>query len=188
MYKDTFSIVERVHHILSTVVSSGDTVIDATAGRGNDTLYLAQLVGPSGKVWAFDIQEEACAATKEKLTQNHIAWVEVVCASHDCLAAYVQTPIKAGVFNLGYLPGANHQVVTKGESTLAALEAMMPLLEPGGAIVLVCYLGHDGGRYEYDMVCELSEGLPAANWCVEELRLVNKKLAPRVIILRKLDT
>ena len=187
MYKDIFSMVERVHYILATVVSSGDRVVDATAGGGNDTLYLARLVGPSGKVWAFDIQEEACAVTREKLSQAQIDWAEVVCASHARLAEYVQGAIKAGVFNLGYLPGANHQVTTKGPTTLAALKAMMSLLTPGGIIVLVCYLGHEGGSCEYDMVCSLAEGLPAARWCAEECRLVNKKLAPRIITLKKLD-
>ena len=187
MYRDVFSMVDRVHHMLSRVVSSGDVVVDATAGRGNDTLFLAQLVGELGKVWAFDIQEEACTITREKLAQEHITWANVVCANHDRLAAYVQTPIKAGIFNLGYLPGANHQMITKGETTLAALQGMMELLLPEGIIILVCYLGHDGGRCEYDMICELSESLPAANWCVEECRLLNKRLAPRIIVIKKLD-
>lgn len=39
----------------------GDTVIDATAGNGHDTVFLAQLVGRQGRVWAFDVQSSALA-------------------------------------------------------------------------------------------------------------------------------
>lgn len=34
----------------------GDTVVDATCGNGHDTLCLARAVGPSGTVFAFDVQ------------------------------------------------------------------------------------------------------------------------------------
>lgn len=185
MYKDVFSVVNRVHGILETYISPGDAVVDATAGQGNDTLFLAQLVGDKGKVWAFDIQEAACAATKEKLAQRHIDWAEVICDNHANLARHVQTPIKAGLFNLGYLPGADHNVITKGTSTLAAIQSMMEFLLPGGVIVLVCYLGHIGGQEEYAMIKEALTTAPALDWCVEEFRFINKKLAPRVIMVKK---
>lgn len=186
MYKDEFSIVGRVHTILAAAICPGDTVVDATAGRGNDTLFLGQLVGPRGKVWAFDRQAEACDVTKEKLAQQQMGWVEVVCDDHSKLASYIQTPIKAGVFNLGYLPGANHQIITKGETTLAALQAMMELLLPEGVIILVCYLGHAGGKSEYDMIYASLGTLPATDWCVEEYHFINKQLAPRIIKLKRL--
>ena len=47
------------HKFISEHVKSGDVCIDATAGRGRDTLFLCELVGEEGKVFAFDIQEEA---------------------------------------------------------------------------------------------------------------------------------
>ena len=136
-------------------------------------------------MWAFDIQEEACAATKAKLAQHQIDWSEVICDNHANLGRYVETPIKAGVFNLGYLPGASHAVVTEGATTLAAVQSMMELLLPGGVIVLVCYLGHRGGQAEYAMIEETLAAAPAQDWCVEEFRFVNKKLAPRVIVVKK---
>ena len=45
--------------LLEKIVSAGETVIDATAGNGYDTLFLAKLVGESGKVFSFDVQQEA---------------------------------------------------------------------------------------------------------------------------------
>ena len=46
------------HQLLKEVVELGDFVIDATMGNGHDTAFLAELVGPSGEVFAFDIQKK----------------------------------------------------------------------------------------------------------------------------------
>lgn len=43
----------------ASLVSPGDTVVDATCGNGHDTLALARLVGPHGCVIALDIQVSA---------------------------------------------------------------------------------------------------------------------------------
>lgn len=40
--------------IWTAYVQEGDTVVDATAGNGGDTLWLARAVGPQGSVFAFD--------------------------------------------------------------------------------------------------------------------------------------
>ena len=48
-------------------VQDGDLCIDATMGNGNDTLLLSRLCGSTGKVLAFDIQEQALNATRERL-------------------------------------------------------------------------------------------------------------------------
>lgn len=44
------------------VMQPGDTVVDATCGNGWDTLYMAQSVGPSGRVFGLDIQVRAAPA------------------------------------------------------------------------------------------------------------------------------
>lgn len=43
--------------------------VDATAGNGHDTLFLAQLLGQGGQVAAFDIQPQALEKTAERLRQ-----------------------------------------------------------------------------------------------------------------------
>ena len=53
-------------------VQEGDFCIDATMGNGNDTLLLSQLCGESGKVLAFDIQEQALTATQKRLNAGHL--------------------------------------------------------------------------------------------------------------------
>lgn len=97
------------HDWISRVVSPGDAVVDATAGNGHDTVFLARLVGPSGQVHAFDVQEEAIRATRERLEKEGLLTpsVRLHLASHDRLAELVGGPVKAIVFNLGYLPGGD---------------------------------------------------------------------------------
>ena len=44
-------LVERVHELLSEKLSEGDLTVDATAGNGWDTAFLASKVGSSGSCW-----------------------------------------------------------------------------------------------------------------------------------------
>jgi len=53
-------------------VKEGDTVVDATCGNGNDTAFLASLVGENGRVFGFDIQDKAIANTTKKLTDLNL--------------------------------------------------------------------------------------------------------------------
>ncbi|KAB2951689.1 hypothetical protein F9B85_11715 [Heliorestis acidaminivorans] len=55
--------------LLKEKLKRGDFVIDGTAGKGNDSLFLAQHVLPDGLLWAFDIQAEAIEKTKGKLEE-----------------------------------------------------------------------------------------------------------------------
>ena len=66
----TFGAVHLAHDCIKRFVRPGDVCIDATAGRGRDTLFLCQLVGETGTVYAFDIQADAIASTRELLEQH----------------------------------------------------------------------------------------------------------------------
>ena len=44
------------HELWTAYVQRGDTVVDATAGNGSDTLWLAKAVGPYGTVYAIDTE------------------------------------------------------------------------------------------------------------------------------------
>ena len=57
---------------LDKIVQKGDVVIDATMGNGYDTIYLGNLVGENGKVYAFDVQEEAIKSTKKKVERDNM--------------------------------------------------------------------------------------------------------------------
>ena len=146
---------QQAHEIVSAVVRPGETVIDATAGNGHDTLFLAGLVGEGGRVVAFDVQEAAIASTRRRLAEAGVLErVEPWTGSHARMAERVEPGIAAVMFNLGYLPGGDHGLITRTDETLRALEAAVALLRPGGVVTVVCYPGHEGGDKEAAAVRE----------------------------------
>ena len=56
--------------LLAEVLQPGDIAVDATMGNGHDTLFMAECVGKTGLVYAFDIQAQAIEATKARLTDT----------------------------------------------------------------------------------------------------------------------
>ena len=52
------------------------------------------------------------------------------------------------MFNLGYLPGGDHAIVTKPEITVSAIVQTYRLLRMGSLISVLCYRGHVGGMEE----------------------------------------
>jgi tRNA A58 N-methylase Trm61 len=149
----------RAHREVAAVLRDGDVAIDATAGNGHDTVFLAKLVGEAGKVIAFDVQEQAIASTRERLAaEGLLERVELVHGSHGLIAEQV-TPgsVAAVMFNLGYLPGGDHAVITRTAETLGALEAARGVLRPGGVLTIVCYPGHVGGDEESAAVVAWAE-------------------------------
>lgn len=143
------------HKIIESIVAKGDIVVDATAGNGNDTLFLAELVGEGGKVFAFDIQDIAIENTRNRLIQNKASQaVTLIKDSHENMDKYVPTGIKAVMFNLGYLPGGDHSIGTKSASTIKAIEKSLDLLVPGGIIMMSVYYGGDSGFEEKEAIME----------------------------------
>ena len=133
------------------MVEPGDFVIDATMGNGHDTAFLAELVGPSGEVFAFDIQKEALINTEQKLTElNLLPQTTLFPLGHEHLHAVLdeETEITAAIFNLGYLPKSNKEIITKPTTTKQALDGLLPHLVKGSRIILVVYYGHNEGGSE----------------------------------------
>lgn len=178
------------HDWISRVVLPGDTVVDATAGNGHDTVFLARLAGPSGQVHAFDIQEKALRATRDRLTEEGLLTpaIHLHPASHDRMAELVPGPVTAAVFNLGYLPGGDKKTVTRTDSTLAALEQAAALIAPNGILSVMCYPGHEGGDREAEAVETFLSGLPHHSWRTGKYQLLNTSTpAPFQICAFRLD-
>ncbi len=150
-------LTEKVHTILTNHLQEGDLAIDATAGNGYDTLFLAEQVGSSGKVIAIDIQDSAIQSTREKLDSAGLNdRVRLVTDDHATalrnLIARNAGKIAAITFNLGYLPGSDKSMQTTAESTKEALAASIQLLNPGGYLCVIAYRGHSGGSAEAETV------------------------------------
>jgi len=161
-------------------------VVDGTCGNGQDTLLLAELVGESGRVWAFDIQEEALQRTSERLAAAGCRErVELVRAGHERLAELVTGSLQAVVFNLGYLPAGNPEVRTSAQTTLSALQQSAELLAPGGILLIAVYTGHDEGE-EWAAVREWAAGLHPHEFNVWQARQLNRsEVAPFVVLVEK---
>ena len=182
------SAVEYCHTMLRERLLPGDLAVDATAGNGHDTHFLAQLIGPEGKVFAFDVQPEAIAATQRLLQRWGVpeACYQLVGASHAEMAAHLpgdaEGRMAAVIFNLGYLPGGDKSVITRAETTLPAVRAALELLRPGGLLLLVLYPGHAGGAEEAQVLRDFASGLPPRQWQVTEYRTLNARNAPPVVL------
>ena len=134
---------------LARTVQAGDTVIDATAGNGHDTLFLAGLVGETGHVYAFDVQESAIRATGECVRAGGLEnRVTLIHAGHERMTEYVTGPVRAVCFNLGWLPGGNKDITTHWETTLQAVTQALSLLMPLGICTVCVYPGHAEGEKE----------------------------------------
>lgn len=92
--------LKLAHAYLNANVGKGDTVIDATAGKGRDTLLLASLVGENGKVIAIDIQKEAIDEAEKLIAEHGVSdRVTFVCDSHENIKSYADK-VNCVVFNL----------------------------------------------------------------------------------------
>lgn len=144
-------ILPYARTLLEKAVTPGDAVVDATMGNGHDTVFLANLVGEKGTVFAFDVQTEALKKTKERLEQHQLTdRVVLYHRGHEELIRTIPEKfhgkITAAIFNLGYLPGSDKSIVTKPETTKEAVEQLLEIMAPGGVIVLVVYHGHEEGK------------------------------------------
>lgn len=164
---------------ISQKVKEGDVVVDATAGNGNDTLFLAQAVGAAGKVYSFDVQSQAIENTQKLLDENGLSGnVTLIQDGHENLDSYIKEGIKVVVFNLGYLPGSDKSISTNADNTIIAIEKALSLLESGGAVFLVIYYGDPTGPKEKERVLEFASNLDQRQYNVSYLNLINQANNP----------
>ena len=187
-YRNNFSLVKAAHQFIIEKLTEGDIAIDATVGNGHDTIFLANQVGVSGKVFGFDIQETALQATRQKLIQAGLKeTVSLHLSSHACMYQVVKNQTaKAIMFNLGYLPGGDKDIITQVESTVHALNSAIQLIIPEGGISIIAYPGHPGGQLETEAINQWCRKLDEG--CFEiEITLLNglKTLAPQLILISK---
>lgn len=176
------------HDLIKQTVSEGDYAIDATLGNGHDTLFLAELVGATGKVFGFDIQKEAIESSKERLEQhNLLQQVEFIHAGHEQMASYFPEDQQASVvmFNLGYLPKGDKNIVTKAETTVAAIKQALSLIKKDGFVSIMVYYGHPGTNGEKEAVDELVRAIPQENYEVLSYKFVNQINNPPYLYLIK---
>lgn len=141
------------HLFLHSFLHEGHTAVDATCGNGHDTLLLARLVGVTGHVWGFDIQEQAITGTGNRLAEAGLSSrTTLLQTGHEELAQHVTGSAQVVLFNLGYRPGGDRSIITRPDTTAIALAQSQALLAAGGIVLVTVYPGHNGGNEEQTAV------------------------------------
>jgi SAM-dependent methyltransferase len=185
------SLLELAHNIVSSYIEPDDIALDATLGNGHDTVFLARRVGVGGQVLGFDIQPQALINSFQRLLQHDLQrQVTLRRASHADLRLHVPErwhgQVRAVMFNLGYLPGADKTVITQIDSTLAALDSACGLLAPRAVITVLAYPGHAGGDLETEQLAAWCRQLDRACFTSEViLSSHDKPTAPRLFVIRR---
>ncbi len=172
---------------MEKVIRPGDIVVDATMGNGHDTERLAQLVGETGHVYAFDVQKQAVQNTRERLEKAGLSTrATLYLESHEHLAERVPAPVRVVMFNLGWLPGGDKSITTHLASTQKAIEGALSVLAPMGVLCMCVYPGHDEGRRELAHLKEYFASLDPRRFnCLMQTFVNAGEGAPRCFIIQK---
>jgi 16S rRNA C1402 N4-methylase RsmH len=180
-------ILSFAKSLLQKAIKNGDIAVDATLGNGHDTVYLAELVGKNGRVYGFDVQKEAITATKDRLTTFGLSeWVTLFHCGHENILTKIPEvqhgQVTGAIFNLGYLPGSDKTVVTRPETTIAAIEQLLHIMAPEGIIVVVIYHGHEEGQTERDFLLRYCQEIDQKSAHVLQYQFINQQNSPPFII------
>ncbi len=180
-----FSALNIIHRIIREKVKPGDICIDATAGRGNDTLLLAQLVGESGHVTAFDIQQDAVDSTRALLAANGMTErTDVLLKSHSEMGElFEEDSVSCITFNFGWLPKGDHNIFTDKSTSIPAIEQGLRLLKSGSIMTLIIYYGRETGFEERDALLEFLPTIDSGRFTVIEMPFVNRPNCPPIPII-----
>ena len=182
MTRKDYQITEWCRRMIEGHIQNGSFCIDATMGNGNDTEYLCRKAGPDGRVLAFDIQKEAVEHTEKRLKEqipyeNYQLFQE----SHSHMNAYAEAESADCImFNLGYLPGGDHQIATKSDTTICALKQGLELLKKNGIMSVCIYSGGDSGFEERDAVMEWLKQLDSRKFLVMMTQYYNRPNHPPI--------
>lgn len=166
--------------LITKYIEPNATVIDATCGNGNDTLFLAQTLNHAGHIHAFDIQAQAIENSKEKTKDYQNISYHLL--GHEHVLQVVDTPVKLAIFNLGYLPKGDKSIVTIPETTIQAIQHIFSILETQGIIILVIYPGHAEGQIEKEAVLDFLSHVDQNTAHIFKYEFINQKNNPPFVV------
>lgn len=183
-------IVDFVHMLIRQSYEGRSELhfVDATCGNGFDALFLCKVAGESGKVFAFDIQEQAIERTTILLETNlSYKNYKIIKDSHEVINKYISEKIDAALFNLGYLPFSDKEVTTKPDVTVNAIKNLLSLLNENGRVYITTYISHDTGK-EIKEVYQFLKDLNKKEYNVIHMKIINKDNAPpELFIIEKIE-
>jgi len=176
--------LEFAHALWKLYVAPGDLAVDATAGNGHDCLTLLEM---GLQLVAFDIQEEALNATRERLHMFSKERYSLHLLCHSKMEQVLElNSAKLIVFNLGYLPGSDKSCTTLTPTTLQAIEASMRAVAPGGLISITCYPGHPEGAVEEAAILSILKNLDPKAWHYSSHSFPNRPKHPHLLLIQKI--
>ena len=184
-----YNALQYSHQLLKQQVQKNPQglFIDATLGNGHDSAFLLSLKDFTGSLIGFDIQEIAIQNSKkriESLEHSTKASYKFILDSHDNVSDYIDDNLVQGaIFNLGYLPGGDHNVTTEFPSTFKAVQDILDKLALHGQIILVIYSGHDNGMTEKNNLFEKLEKLPQEKYQVLAYQFINQINHPPMLLI-----
>jgi ubiquinone/menaquinone biosynthesis C-methylase UbiE len=114
-------------------IEKGAIVADVGAGSGYMSVRMAKKVGPTGKVYANDIQPEMLTLLRARLARENITNVETVLGGVD------DPKLPEGALDLILMVDVYHEF----QQPQAMLRHMHAALKPGGRMVLLEYRKED---------------------------------------------
>jgi ubiquinone/menaquinone biosynthesis C-methylase UbiE len=114
-------------------LAPGSTVADVGAGSGYMTIKMARRVGPSGKVFAVDIQPEMIGILRQRLGEARVTNVEPILGLPD------DPRLPASSVDLILMVDVYHEC----QEPQKMLRKMREALKPGGRLVLLEYRKED---------------------------------------------
>ena len=111
----------------------GQVVADIGAGSGYYSVRLARVVGPTGRVYATDIQPEMLALLKKKIDADKLSNVELV------LGTETETRLPDGSVDLALMVDVYHELA----APQAFLKSVRRALKKEGRLVLIEFRKED---------------------------------------------
>ncbi len=125
--RDEWQQPEKV--IQSLQIRAGHTIADLGAGSGYFTFRLAQAAGPTGKVYAVDIDKDMTELVARKAQEGGAQNVEVI------LAKPADPSLSESAIDLVFTANTYHHIVDR----VRYFAALRKALRPGGRIAIIDY-------------------------------------------------
>jgi ubiquinone/menaquinone biosynthesis C-methylase UbiE len=125
-------------NVLRLGLVEGMKVADLGAGTGHYSRAAAGAVGPSGKVYAIDIQEEVLKHLKLNTHDHHLGTIEMIWGNIEKRGGTTLRDVSVDAVIL-----ANTLFQIESRATL--LQEILRILKPGGKVLVVDWTGSHGG-------------------------------------------
>lgn len=173
--------------LIEGALCEGACAVDATLGNGHDCLWLCSLVGQNGRVYGFDVQADAVENSRKRLVEAGVEnRAQLILDGHQNMLSHIAPEsADAVMFNLGWLPGAQHGVTTQTQTTLQAVNAALQVLKEEGLLTICIYPGHEEGAREREALIAWAQGLNEKEYDAMLRCYLNQSKDPPLLIAVK---